>query len=127
MNLRRLAHRWLALVRKDRLDRELDDEVLAHLELAERDAVARGLTPEEARLEARRAFGGIPQMKERSRSVKKPPDLIPGAGSPSCPFSAEDGREGASVSWWLMRAPRRRSDWTACRPGAGGGRRRSRW
>ena len=33
---------WLALVRQDRLDRELDDEVAAHLELAERDALARG-------------------------------------------------------------------------------------
>ena len=67
MSLRRLANRWLALIRKDRLDRELDDEVLAHLELAEQDGIARGLTPEEARREARRAFGGIEQMKERHR------------------------------------------------------------
>ena len=61
MNLRHLAHRWLALARQDQLDRELDDEVLAHLELAERDAVARGLTPDDARREALRAFGGIPR------------------------------------------------------------------
>jgi predicted permease len=67
MSLRRLASRWLALIRKDRLDRELDNEVLAHLELAERDGIARGLTPEEARREARCAFGGIEQMKERHR------------------------------------------------------------
>ena len=38
MSVRRLVHRLLALVRQDRLDRELDDEVAAHLELAERDA-----------------------------------------------------------------------------------------
>ena len=31
----------------------------AHLELAERDAIASGLTPEEARQAARRNFGGI--------------------------------------------------------------------
>ena len=67
MSLRRLVHRLLALVRRDRLDRELDDEVQAHLELAEQDGLARGLSPEEARLEARRAFGGIPQMKEVHR------------------------------------------------------------
>jgi len=67
MTPRRLAQRWLALVRHNRMERELDDEVLAHLELAERDAVARGLTPAEARDEARRAFGGIQQMKELHR------------------------------------------------------------
>jgi predicted permease len=67
MSLRRLGHRLLALVRTNRLDRELDDEVQAHLELAERDGIARGLTPSEARLEARRHFGGIPQMKESHR------------------------------------------------------------
>jgi starch phosphorylase len=36
-------------------------------ELAERDAVAAGLTPEEARQAARRSFGGIEQMKEDHR------------------------------------------------------------
>ena len=46
---------------------ELEDEILAHLELAERDALARGLSPEEARRAARRSFGGIEQMKEEHR------------------------------------------------------------
>ena len=67
MSVRRLVHRLVALVRQDRLDRELDDEVSAHLELAERDLVARGLTPAEARVEARRAFGAILPMRERHR------------------------------------------------------------
>ncbi len=67
MTPRRLLHRLLALGRQGRLDRELDDEVQAHLELAERDALARGLSPDEARAEARRAFGGIAQMKEVHR------------------------------------------------------------
>ena len=35
-----LVRRLLALFRARRLDRELDDEVRAHLELAERDALA---------------------------------------------------------------------------------------
>jgi predicted permease len=67
VTLRRLLARVTALFRKSRLERELDDEVAAHIELAERDALARGLTTDEARREARRAFGSIEQMKEVHR------------------------------------------------------------
>jgi len=67
MTLRRRLARLLALFRKSRLEHELDAEVLAHLELAERDAVARGLSPAEARREALRSFGGVEQMKEIHR------------------------------------------------------------
>ncbi len=67
MKFRLAAARLLALVRKRRLDGELEGEILAHLELAEHDAMARGLTPEEARQAARRNFGGIEQMKEDHR------------------------------------------------------------
>lgn len=35
----------VALFRKRRLDRELEDEIVAHLELAERDAIDAGMTP----------------------------------------------------------------------------------
>ena len=66
----RLLHRLLALARRDRLDRELDDEMAAHLELAERDARAAGLSPEEARLAARRAFGGVEQITEAHRDAR---------------------------------------------------------
>ena len=57
----------LALVRTRRLERELEGEIQAHLELAERDARAAGLSPEEARLAARRAFGSIDRIKEEHR------------------------------------------------------------
>jgi putative ABC transport system permease protein len=67
MNLKRRFARVVALFGSSRIDRELDDEVLAHLELAERDAIARGLDPIEARREARRQFGGVEQMKEAHR------------------------------------------------------------
>jgi predicted permease len=62
--------RLAALFRKRRLERELQGEILAHLELAERDAVAAGLSGEEARCEARRGFGGIEQMKEEHREQR---------------------------------------------------------
>jgi predicted permease len=70
MAVRHWVARLAALARARRLDRELDAEVLAHLELAERDAMARGLSPEQARREARLAFGGIEPMKEQHRDAR---------------------------------------------------------
>lgn len=67
MSLRQRLARLTALVRARRLDEELDDEIRAHLELAERDARARGLSPEDARREARREFGGVDQVREAHR------------------------------------------------------------
>jgi predicted permease len=64
------AARLLALVRKRRLDRELEGEILAHLEMAELDAIAAGMSPEEARRQARRGFGGIEQMREDHRDQR---------------------------------------------------------
>jgi putative ABC transport system permease protein len=70
MSVHRAVKRLLALLRRPRLERELENEILAHLELAERDAVARGLSPEEARRAARLRFGGIEQMKEEHRDER---------------------------------------------------------
>jgi predicted permease len=67
MTIRRVAARLLALLRQRRLDEELEGEIAAHLELAERDARARGLSAQDARMAARRSFGGIQQMKEEHR------------------------------------------------------------
>jgi len=68
MILRRVTSGLLALTRKRRMDQELEAEIQAHLELAERDALARGLSPEEARRTARVRFGGIEMIKEEHRS-----------------------------------------------------------
>jgi predicted permease len=70
VNLRRTVRRLLAEFRKRNLERELEDEILAHLELAESEAIAAGLSPEEARREARRKFGGIENMKEQHRDQR---------------------------------------------------------
>jgi putative ABC transport system permease protein len=67
MRRRAVVARLLALLQRRKLEREVNDEILAHLELAELDARAAGLTPEEARQAARRDFGGIEQMKEDHR------------------------------------------------------------
>ncbi len=68
MILRRVASGLWALMRKRRLDQELDAEIQGHLELAERDALARGLSPDEARRVARVRFGGIEMIKDEHRS-----------------------------------------------------------
>jgi predicted permease len=67
MTLRRRVKRLVALLRNERLDRELDEEIQAHLEMAELDAIATGMSAEEARREVRRRFGGIDQIKEAHR------------------------------------------------------------
>jgi len=67
VNLRRTCARLLALTRKRHLDLELESEIQAHLELAERAAIASGLSPEAARREARHRFGRIEQMREEHR------------------------------------------------------------
>src|SRR5581483_2673955 len=67
MSPRRAFAKLLAFLSKQRLDVELEDDIQAHLELAEQDAIARGLSPEDARWDARHRFGAIAQMKEEHR------------------------------------------------------------
>jgi putative ABC transport system permease protein len=65
-----VARRFAALFRKRRLDKELEGEIFAHMEMAEFDAIAAGLSPEEARRQANQRFGGIQQMKEEHRDQR---------------------------------------------------------
>jgi predicted permease len=50
-----------------RSNRELDEEIQAHLELEVQNNLTRGMTPEEARFAALRAFGNPTQVRERVR------------------------------------------------------------
>ena len=68
--MKRLFRRLTALLTARRLERELEGEVIAHLELAERDGIAAGLSPEEARWAARRSFGNADLMKEVHRDER---------------------------------------------------------
>jgi hypothetical protein len=65
--MKRFIWRVVALFRRRRLSRELDDEIAAHLELAAADLEARGLSPDEARQQALREFGAVSEAKERYR------------------------------------------------------------
>ena len=63
--------RWLSrLLRGRTLDRELDREVRAHLEMMTDDLIRGGLSPAEARRQATIALGGVEQVKEASRDAR---------------------------------------------------------
>src|SRR5882724_3358690 len=62
--LRVLASRIRGLFLKRHLERELDEELRAHIEMATEENLRKGMTPKDARHAARRAFGGIEQTKE---------------------------------------------------------------
>ena len=50
-------------------DRELDDEIRAHMAISVRECVAAGEDPESARLAALREFGYVPAIRESMRQV----------------------------------------------------------
>lgn len=55
-----------------RADRELDDEVAAHLAEATEEHIARGLSPQDAKYAALRDFGGVTQVKQVHREMRIP-------------------------------------------------------
>lgn len=65
--MRTFLSRVLDLLLRRSRDRRLDDEVQSHLDLLTDAFVAQGMTLDEARLAARKQFGGVEQMKERYR------------------------------------------------------------
>jgi len=67
--------RLVTVFRRARADRELDEEIRAHVELLAADYERQGMSPADARLAARRAFGGIEPMKERYRDRRGLPWL----------------------------------------------------
>lgn len=49
------------------LDRELQDEMAAHVEMEAEDGIRRGLSPREARRQALSSFGGLERFREEAR------------------------------------------------------------
>ncbi len=63
--------RLRSLVRRKRMERELDEELQIHLEQAIRQRLAMGKTPDEARYAALHAMGGTEQRKEECRDTRR--------------------------------------------------------
>ena len=59
-----------ALLRPEKLDAEMSEELRAHLDLQTAENIARGMSPEEAHIAALRSFGGVEQLKERCRDER---------------------------------------------------------
>lgn len=68
--IRRLFLRLLSFFRHDAVEAELSREIRSHLQLLEDEHVAKGMSREDARLAARRAFGGVEQAKEHQRDAR---------------------------------------------------------
>ncbi|HEX6463788.1 MAG TPA: ABC transporter permease, partial [Vicinamibacterales bacterium] len=81
--LRVLLARCRALLGRRGDDAALDEEITLHLNLMEERLVERGMPISEARREARRAFGGVQQLRESHRE---------GRGFPWITEIAQDGR-----------------------------------
>jgi predicted permease len=65
--MRESLNRLLDWFRRDRLEREMAEELQFHRQLAERDARASGMTPADAAYEAKRRFGNATTVAEESR------------------------------------------------------------
>ena len=66
----KLKARLRALLRKSKMERELDEELRYHIEQQTEQNIRLGIDPEEARHKARKVFGGVEQAKERSRDAR---------------------------------------------------------
>jgi putative ABC transport system permease protein len=66
----RPSHFFRSVFHRSRADRELDEELLYHLERQIDEGLKSGLTPEEARYAARRSMGAVTQNKEECRDMR---------------------------------------------------------
>ena len=69
----RSFQRLRSLFRRAQLDRDLEAEMSAHLDLAIEENLERGLAPAEARRQAMLRFGGSQQAKEQHREARSLP------------------------------------------------------
>ncbi len=66
----RLRALWNNVFRRKLLDRELDEELQAYLELVSAEKMREGVSPEEAYRDARRDTGGVEQVIQSVRDVR---------------------------------------------------------
>jgi Acidobacterial duplicated orphan permease len=62
---------WRNLLDKEATERELDDEIRAYIDMLTAENIAAGMSPEMARRQALLQAGGIEQVKEQVREVRR--------------------------------------------------------
>jgi predicted permease len=70
ISLRRLLSKCKTLFCNRQMEEELEREITSHLALLEEDFLRAGMSAEEARLAARRAYGGVEQAKQMHRDER---------------------------------------------------------
>jgi hypothetical protein len=73
--LRQWYRQMVSLVRRDRLDRDIEDELAFHLAMRQAEHVSAGANDADAARAARRQFGNVALMKERTRDAWSFPSL----------------------------------------------------
>jgi len=68
--LRLIYSRLYGLLRKKRIEQEMDDEMRFHLLMRTRENIERGMRLDEAEREARRRFGNVGRIKDLARDIK---------------------------------------------------------
>src|SRR5215831_11249858 len=68
--LRLIYSRLNGLLRKNRIEQEMEDEMRFHLLMRTRQNIERGMRPDEAEREARRRFGNMGRIKDLARDIK---------------------------------------------------------
>ncbi len=67
---RRIISTFRSLFRKGELERDLDEELASYLDLLTAEKIRAGMSPEQARREARVELGGVEQVKENVREKR---------------------------------------------------------
>jgi putative ABC transport system permease protein len=67
--LRELARRLRMLMHRRRFDTDLEEEIRLHLELRQQQQIECGLAPDDAWAAARRQFGNVTSLREKSHSA----------------------------------------------------------
>src|SRR4051794_7278094 len=63
--------RLRSLLKRNQVDRELDEELQYHINFQTEEHIARGLDPVDARRAALRSMGGLAQRKEECRDTRR--------------------------------------------------------
>lgn len=68
--LQQIIVRLRSIIYREEFEAELDDEISFHIDMQTEQLVKSGMSPDAARTEAMRAFGGVEQFKEGTRDVR---------------------------------------------------------
>ena len=74
-SLRSMLSRVAAMFRRRELDERIDEELRFHIEMQTEENIRQGMSPSEARRQARIECGGVEQVKELHRDVRGWPFL----------------------------------------------------